>query len=251
MNEWRRIKWGILCWCGSWVMARAQVVDQLVVSGNACGPAAVMNSMRYGRGKWHDMEGLLAGKDDREKIKGIIEKYGMRRSKHLPDRARWTKRGVGVVDLLDMINEMSAERMGPRFGVEMMYLADRESPEAMLKRARVKVQASLKRGVPPVVSLNRYVRRVSSSGLETWVMESAHFISLVACEEREQGLLVHYLDPWKGRDAYGQLVLPMRGMKDPQGRVVHLEGKLDGLSMGQVGKGQQSYVAVVGLIGVW
>ena len=74
-------------------------VNQLVVSGNACGPAALLNAFRFGSENWRKAGAAVKGNNDRERILSVIRDIGMRPSKHLPSRARWSRRGVGVADL--------------------------------------------------------------------------------------------------------------------------------------------------------
>ena len=77
-------------------------VNQLVVAGNACGPAALLNAFRFGNADWQRASNAVAGANDRERILTIIREIGMRPSKQTPGRARWSRRGVNVADLHDM-----------------------------------------------------------------------------------------------------------------------------------------------------
>ena len=77
----------------------AKPVDQLVVAGNACGPAALLNSFRFGNDSWRGVYDSVKGDGEREKIRTVIRDIGMRPSRHLPGRARWSRGGVSVADL--------------------------------------------------------------------------------------------------------------------------------------------------------
>ena len=96
----------------------APAANQLVVAGNACGPAALLNAFRFGNEHWQRASNVIAGDNDRERILSIIREIGMRPSKHVPGQPRWSRRGVSLADLRDMADEMTAGQYLPQFSEE-------------------------------------------------------------------------------------------------------------------------------------
>ena len=108
--------------------------NQLVVAGNACGPAALLNAFRFGSTSWQRASDAIAGNNDRERILRIIREIGMRPSKHTPGRPRWSRRGVSLADLHDMANEMVVGHFLPQFSEEVFFITPRETQEKLLRR---------------------------------------------------------------------------------------------------------------------
>ena len=183
-------------------------VNQLTVAGNACGPAALLNAFRFGNKDWRRVSDVIAGKNDRERVLTVIREIGMRPSKSVPGRPRWSRRGVNVADLRDMANEMTAEHWLPQVGEEMCYLKPRETPEKLLRRVHARLRTSLAKGLPPVLSIRRHVLRESSQ----WTSIDAHFVTVIAVpgrlEKNARSFPVRYIDPWGGRDCEGRIGIP-------------------------------------------
>src|SRR5690606_13331441 len=126
--------------------------DQLTVAGNACGPAALLTAFRTGNAHWQRAAAAVPGANDGARLRSMIHTLGRRESSHLPGRARWSKNGISVADLSDMANEMTAGQFLPRLDHEILFLQPRETPEQLLRRTHRRLEASLAKGFPPVVS---------------------------------------------------------------------------------------------------
>ena len=233
-------------------------VNQLVVAGNACGPAALLNAFRFGNPDWQRASNAVAGANDRERILTIIREIGMRPSKQTPGRARWSRRGVNVADLHDMADEMTAGHMLPHLSDETFFLLPRETPETLLRRVHRRLETSLAKGLPPVLSLRRFALRSPSGQAPQWVVIDAHFVTLTALprklEKHARSFSVSYIDPWGGRHCQGEIRIPNRPvLATTAGASSCLEAAFPQTSVGakQVRKGQETVLVLPAAIGRW
>jgi hypothetical protein len=233
-------------------------VNQLVVAGNACGPAALLNSFRFGNADWQRAFNAIAGQNDRERVLTVIRESGMRPSKSVPGRPRWSRRGVNVADLRDMANEMTADHWLPQVGEEMCYLKPRETPEKLLGRFHSRLRKSMLKGLPPIISLRRHALRVQSGQAAQWTSIDAHFITIIAVPSRldndARSFPVRYIDPWGGRFCEGEIRIPVElTLPDAAGRSSCLEALVPHSSIGRklVRRGERTAVVPAAVIGRW
>lgn len=190
------------------VMATAapEPANQLVVAGNACGPTALLNALRFGNRDWQRAATAIAGETDKQRIYTIIREYGMRPSSHFKGRPRWSRKGVNLADMVDIANELTHGHFLPPVSQEVVFLKPGESQEKQLSRVHGLLATSLKKGFPPVVSLRRYVLRPPE-----WRVLDAHFVTLTAVPPRlEKGVRsfpVSYIDPWGGTLCQGSITI--------------------------------------------
>ncbi len=236
----------------------AVAVDQLVVAGNACGPAALLNAFRFGNADWRRASDAVAGANDRERILTIIREIGMRPSKHVPGRARWSRRGVNLADLRDMADEMAAGHVLPLFSEDVFFLKSRETPEKLLRRAHRRLETSLAKGLPPILSLRRHVQRSAAGQPPQWVVTDAHFVTLTAIPrglgKNARSFPVRYIDPWGGRHCQGEIRIPNSPvLSSGNGVPSCLEAWFPQTSAGakQVRKGQETVLVLSAAIGRW
>jgi hypothetical protein len=233
-------------------------VNQLLVSGNACGPAALLNAFRFGNSDWQRALDAAAAENDKQSILRVIREIGMRPSKHIPGRPRWSRRGVSVADLRDMAEEMTMGRFLPRLSDEVFFLMPRETPEKLLLRVHQRLSKSISKGLPPVLSLRRYTLRAQPSGSPQWTLIDAHFVTLTAIHEKPargaRGFAIDYIDPWGGKYCQGFIRIPDTPvLSDASGNPSCLEADFPKTSVGlkMVRKGEKTFVAVSAAIGRW
>ena len=233
-------------------------VNQLVVAGNACGPAALLNAFRFGNTDWQRAANALAGANDKESILKIIREIGMRPSKHVPGRPRWSRRGVSVADLRDMANEMTAGRFLPPLSEEVFFPPPGETPEKLLRRVYQRLATSLAKGLPPVVSLRRYVLRPQDGKPPQWVAIDAHFVTLTlmprALEKNARAFDVGYIDPWGGKRCQGSIEIPASPVfVDTAGGASCLEADFPQSAAGKtlVRRGEKTVLVPAAAIGRW
>ncbi len=241
------------------MLGKAQPANQLLVSGNACGPTSLLNSFRFGNQDWQRALLAVSGENDKQRIFTIIREIGMRPSKHLTGRPRWSRKGINIADLCDMGNEMTRGQMLPIISQEVFIAKAREGQQALLSRVHQRLARSLQKGLPPIVSLRRYVLR-ASGGNQTpqWVVLEAHFITLVSLPKKlERGarsFAVQYIDPWGGKMHQGEIAIPEQAVLTELGTPSPcLIAQFPNLSVGRklVKKGEVSYVVVSAGLGRW
>lgn len=182
--------------------------NQLRISGNACGAAALLTAFGSGTGRWQERVSIIPSEDERLRMSYIIRVFGTRPSQHL-DRKRWNRTsGIGLADLTDIANEMCGDRWLPGIRSEILLQGKRESPHALLKRAHSRLEKSFKKGLPPIISLQRLaLRKDARSPNPAWHMVHGHFVTVVAMpgklERKATSFRFRYADPWGGRTAEG------------------------------------------------
>ncbi len=231
----------------------ATPADQLVVSGNACGPTALLNAFRFGNADWQRAFNNIKGTTDKERIYCLIRESGMRPSQHLAGHTRWSRKGVNIADLCDMANETTHGQMLPLVSQEVLFLKKGETPEKLLQRVRQRLDVSLSKGLPPLISLRRYVRRDGG-----WVVLDAHFVTLLSLpkklERDARSFPVTYADPWGGRIRRGSIAIASRPvLSDALGVSPCLEAVFPESSVGKklVHSGEQSTLTLAAALGRW
>jgi hypothetical protein len=186
--------------------AAPEPANQLVVAGNACGPTALLNALRFGNSDWQRAATAITGETDKQRIYTIIRECGMRPSSHIKGRPRWSRKGVNLADMVDIANELTRSHFLPLISQEVVFLKPGESQEEQLSRVHRLLTTSLRKGLPPVVSLRRYVRRPPE-----WLVLDAHFVTVTAVPKRlEKGARsfpVSYIDPWGGTRCEGSVAI--------------------------------------------
>ncbi len=224
--------------------AHARAVNQLAVSGNACGPAALLNSMRFADTKWRKPIERFEGETDRAQLMFVIRRYGMRPSPHLGGRPRWNHRGVNLLDLTDIANEVTSPHGLPKLRHEVLSTGTAEDPVRQLARTHRLITRSMAKGFPPLLSVRRFVMRDG-----TWVVVDAHFITLTGVPRRLQrgaeSFAIQYIDPWGAAHREGRIQL---GNDDSAGFPIA------DLPMANVGKsrlrdGEATFLAASAVIG--
>lgn len=228
-------------------------VNQLEIAGNACGPAALLASIRCGDARWQELGRLLPGETDRDKLRYVIQSHGLTDSASLRGRKRWSRDGINPEDLADVAGELAALRQLPAPEVRDLFRRSRETPAGHLKRIHGLLAGSLKRGLPPVLSLRRYVQRGGR-----WESVQSHFVTVVGVPKKlprgDASFSFTYFDPWGGRRAVGHLALPaMSLLADPSGRPTSLVALVPDADVGsrKVRAGEPTAVVPAVAIGRW
>ena len=189
----------------------ARAVNQLAVSGNACGPAALINSIRFADTRWQGAYRVIDGETDRGQLFTIIRRHGMRPSPHLGGRMRWSRRGVNVIDLADIANEITAATGLPEIHHDILAPNPGETPARQLVRTHRRLETSLARGLPPVLSIRRFALRENTDGVREWTGIDAHFVTITHVPRRlprnAEFFTVQYIDPWGAHHHEGEIRL--------------------------------------------
>jgi len=233
--------------------------NQLVVAGNACGPTALLNAFRCGNADWQRAGHAITGTTDKERLLTLIRISGMRPSRNLPGHPRWSRRGVSVADLTDMANELIIGQYLPQISSDVFFLNPRESPENLLRRVHQRLDTSLAKGLPPLVSLRRLaLRSQPADKLPQWVVIDAHFVTLTAIprtlDKNARAFSVSYIDPWGGKNCQGSIAIPgPSAFTDSAGQSFCLEAVFPQTAVGKplVHPGEKSVLTVAAALGRW
>jgi hypothetical protein len=232
---------------------KATPANQLVVSGNACGPTALLNSFHFANPAWQRASNAISGETDKQRIYTIIREYGMRPSAHLKERPRWSKAGVNLADLCDIANEMTRGHFLPLVSQEVMFRKPGEISAKLLKRVHSRLGTSLEKGFPPLVSLRRFVKRGGS-----WVAIDAHFVTVTTIprklDKNASSFSISYVDPWGGKICQGNLAVPDRAiLADAPADSPCLDADFPQASVGKrnVRKGEPTALTLAAVLGRW
>ena len=185
--------------------------NQLLVDGNACGPACLLSAFRSGSEKWRASISKIEGNSDSEKIRKIISDYARRPSSLDPEKARWNGRyGIASPDLVAMANELRSERWMGSVKQEIFFKNSREKETTLLARVHEKLSKSLKKGLPPILRIRRVAwRNPKGSSSKNWLTVKAHFIVLTGLPEKlakqTKSFKVTYHEPWGGKSLSGRI----------------------------------------------
>lgn len=219
MPHLRRIKLFLIALAGTCGAAEfreapnpgAKPVNQLAISGNACGPAALLASFRFGNESWQAAAKSLPGDTDKEQLTQWIKRHGLRPSGTLKGRMRWSSGGINAEDLVVAANEMSRSLYLPTLAIDDLFRRKGEQPQHLLKRTREHLDRSLTRGFPPVLSLKRFVLRKG-----VWTPVQGHFVTVTGVSAKlprgDSSIRISYLDPWGGKRCDGVLKMADRAI---------------------------------------
>lgn len=225
----------------------ALAVNQLAVSGNACGPAALLNSFRFADERWRMALVSIDGETDRGQLLTIIRRHGMRPSPHLGGRPRWSRRGINVADLTDIANEIAAAHALPPIRHEILITHSIESPERHLARTHRRLATSLARGLPPMLSIRRFALRGGE-----WTVIDAHFVTVIEVPRRlprnAESFTIKYIDPWGAAHHQGAIRI---STKHGEGSFLFPEAQFPNAKVGKnrMRAGEKSVLSASALIG--
>lgn len=238
--------------------SQAVPANQLAVSGNACGPTALLNAFRFGSPAWQRASDAIAGETDKQRIYTVIRESGMRPSSSIKGRPRWSRKGVNLVDLCDIGNELTRGHFLPLLSQEVLFVKPGESQAKLLGRVHQRFETSLAKGLPPIISLRRYVHRSQNGKPPEWVVLDAHFVTITAVPRKlERGATsfpVTYADPWGGKICQGAITIPNHGVLSTHAADSPcLEAAFPQAAIGKklVRPGETSTLTVVAVLGRW
>lgn len=227
-------------------------VNQLLVSGNACGPAALLNAFGFGSAKWQALGTAIPAQTDRLRLTYVIRGHGLKQSKHL-DRLRWTKTtGVNVLDLTDMANELRGGRWMAKLRHETFIRERREPNEKLIQRIHTRLAHSMKKGLPPIISLQRLARPAGKPGSALdWRVVHSHFVVVTGLpaklEKNATSFPFRYADPWGGKIFDGHIRI------DPSSTYPAASVSVPKSNIGKrsVKSGEHSIIALAAGVGVF
>jgi len=245
----------------------ATPANQLRVFANSCGPCALYNSYMYGGKKWQKIISNIPREGSREKIRYIVRNYASRPSHYYQNSRRWNARtGINAKDLTDVANEVIHGHWLPKLSHQTFFQKPREKNTELLKRIHRNLKHSLKKKLPPIATLQRYVARKSKHGRFHWILIQSHFVSIVSLPKKitadTKEFPVTYIDPWGGRYLQGTIAAPPLefppttnggALFDPTvgptaARTIFPDTRV---GMNKVKRGEDSIVILAGLTGIF
>jgi hypothetical protein len=194
------------------VARKLPAFNQRTVSGNACGPVALLNALRFGDAFWQNGLKGVEGDTDRQRLAFVIRAYGGKPSTRLAGRPRWSPAGINLADLNDLADDLLVPCGLPALKSDTLVPDNGQDPRKFLKSTHRRLAASLERGFPPIISLRRFVWRKTAGGQPAWLATEAHYVTVTRIQDDlprgDRSFTVTYLDPNGGRRCSGTLRLP-------------------------------------------
>ncbi|MGJ8634210.1 MAG: hypothetical protein ACSHX7_09850 [Luteolibacter sp.] len=225
--------------------------NQLDLAGNACGPAALLNSYRFGNPSWKKLSEEPPGLTDRERIRSIARGPAMRESSSLPGRARWSRNGINLLDLRDVANEISTPHGFPQLSQQTLFLKPADTQQSLLRHTHSYLTTSLSKGMPPILSVRQFAKRGSR-----WVAIQGHFVTITSVpgkiSQGETFFPITYIDPLGGHHRQGHIRISQTAFltTDPS-RTPNLQADFPTATFGKksIRPGEQTIIAASAILG--
>lgn len=162
-------------------------------SSEACGPAAMINALRFGLPEMQKAFNDLVGNDDRTRLRYTIDRYFKNKNSVVFPRAkRINHNGVFAEDLKDAFNQLLRESSSEPVTRLELSREDGESDRDFLERVHGKLQRSLRIGMPPIILLRSYSATPEDEGSVrvVWKAANSHYVVVTRVPEklREQDM---------------------------------------------------------------
>ena len=215
------------------------IVDQNAdreYKARACGPTAILNSLRFATGAEREIFPTLVGSDDATRLRFLIDRWFAGRASTVADGVkRLDSHGCFVEDLAAGFNDLLSENNQPAATSGFLdRRADEKSDRQFLRRVHGNLADSLRRGLPPVISLRSFVARkhYGESDTSRWGIARHHFVVVTSVPEKlaenDLGFRFEYIDPYGGKSgsafAYAEQHLTYRAFKGSNDRGEWLRG---------------------------
>ncbi|MGC6427087.1 MAG: hypothetical protein ACON5H_08845 [Akkermansiaceae bacterium] len=204
----------------NWLSApnpKPQPINQLRTSGNACGPACLLDAFQCGSEKWQFSAAQITGETQQERLIKIIRSYGARPSKQFPKQMRWNRRqGINAIDLAIMANEMRKKLWMGTVRQRLLFCEGKTSDLKHLSTTHQSLSRSLKKGLPPILTIRRMAWRSPAKEHQghpkSWLTVKRHYLVLTGLPEKlaknATSFPVSYRDPWGGYTYQGTIRIP-------------------------------------------
>lgn len=179
------------------------IVDQRLYreSENGCGPASLLNLLKFSSEEYRAAYRGLLGQGDETKMRLVIDRYFRnRRSQINRTQNRWGVHGVISEDLLAGLNELLEESEVEALRGSYLDRKEGESDEEMIERVHRILARSIERGVAPILSLRSFRVTAREDKDPGWEANRHHNAVVIAVSPIRSGLgfSAEVLDPWGG-----------------------------------------------------
>ncbi len=234
---------------------KASPINQRRAYGNACGPASLLNAFQYGSKKWQKVFTAVPGNNSRTRIHYVVKVWGNKPSLHIKGVMRWNpKQGINLLDLTDMANEMRAAHFLPRIKHEILTAKPRESRQDLLRRSHSRMVKSLKKGLPPILSIRRYAYQYhKNTGGKSWWPVRAHFVVVTEIPKHlprgATSMHIKYIDPYGGFIRSGRIMTDTGDFKNSPFLTASMPKTSVGKSL--LKSGTPTLLTFTAIIGTW
>lgn len=116
---------------------------------------------------------------------------------------------MNVTDLRAAANVLTRLAHLPALEESILFLKPGESLRQLLQRGHTLMYQSMAKGLPPVISIRRYVLRHQTTGSATWMPLDAHFVTLrtipAELDKDAASFQLSYIDPWDAAIHKGEI----------------------------------------------
>lgn len=181
-------------------------IDQMLHSKKACGPAAMLNAVKFGAPAAYQQ---LLGADEETRLRFVIDRYFRKPSTTSPNAMRFTDLGgTGHADLAAAMRDLAEEHGLPEIISGELLRAVDENSRDFLFRIHRQLLFSLDRGVLPIIALrSQFTQQDEETGEWGWRAMADHYVVVFSVPNRlaegELGFAFEYIDPDGGRMATG------------------------------------------------
>lgn len=190
----------------------AEIIDQHLFkdSRNACGPAAICNSLRFGNAKTRSIWYGFLGPERDKKLRFAIDRYFLgRQSVVFPEMKRFRPNGTEPEDLAAAYGEILTDhKLRPVKG-RFFDRQEDETDSDFVARLHRQLADSLNAGVPPILSLRSFLAQRDESddsatgGKIAWKPARSHSVVVTrvpkTLPEDELGFRFELIDPNGGK----------------------------------------------------
>ncbi len=179
-----------------------KTIDQMWLSDMACGPAAVLNSMRFGPPEYQQLFDELPGNTGLEKLDYVVRVFG---SKPSDDYESGTRiRSLGGMSAEDLkhfyMDSLKGNKAIPTISGVYLDRLKFESDQHFVWRTHKLLALSIKRGVPPIIHLWAVAPVISDGKITSlWGGLVSHFATVTSIqdslENQDLGFYFKYIDP--------------------------------------------------------
>ncbi len=229
--------------------AHFDFVDQTQAVRHSCGPASLINSFGSGSPEWQKVLGKIPAGNDQFRIGTVIKTWGLKPSTTSKDQKRWQlRRGVNFIDLVQIANEMKGRNWKlPAIESEFFFTNSPADAERQLRLAHKRFKKSLKKGLPPIISIRRFVLREKQ-----WQSVHGHFVVLNALPSRlprgAKSFPIHFIDPIEAKRYEAEVtILPGEQLLP----CLFLDCGENKVGRKHVQKNEKNVLGLAGAIGIW
>lgn len=205
------------------------IVDQrdFADSVNGCGPASIMNMLKFSREDYLNAYLGVLGSDEGVKMRFLVDRYFKnRKSITYPAAKRWMPSGIQSADLYTGLNEFLIDEGIPELSGTYLDLKKGETETNHIIRCHDLISASIRSGVMPILSLRSYIvkRREEKDFEPQWETGVHHYVVVTSVTRppSKTGFEVEVLEPWRGkkttiyihREANGQAFRALKGIEE-------------------------------------